>query len=427
MSALSGHHRHLIVISADALSEDNWEAVNRLPNISGLIAHGSHTRELESVFPTLTYVVHTTMVTGLYPDKHEVIHNNQFQPFVPENEQTWYWYRDSVRGPTLYDLARQHGLSTAGVMWPVSGKSSMKYNLPEIVAIKGENQALKVLSAGNFFYCLGLELRHGKIRRGINQPELDDFVAACAVDTITRKKPNLLLIHLIDLDDAKHRYGTKSIQVDAALSRLDRRVGEIIAATKEAGIYDQTSFVLLGDHGQIDIQQKVRLNNLLRGEGLIHEDKGNMCWQAYLQSAGGSAYLYAKDSESERRAVEVLTKAMQDESYGIGSILTRAELDSLRATNSVNYALEAKLGYSFDDSLENPTVENLEELGITYATHGYSPHRPEYKCIFIASGATIARGKNFGPMDMVDVAPTLARILGLDFYPCDGKAVALTT
>ena len=420
-----GKPRHLIVISADGLSEDNWEAINQLPVLSGLVRNGAHTRELTSVFPTLTYVVHTTMVTGMYPDKHGVIHNNQLQPFIPEKEQTWYWYRDSVKAPTIYDLVREQGLSTAGIMWPVSGRSSIQYNLPEIIAIKGENQALKVLRAGNFFYCLGLELRHGKIRRGINQPELDDFVTRCAIDTITRQKPNLLLMHLIDLDDAKHRSGTKSQQVDAALGRLVRRVGEIIAATKTAGTYDDTTFVVIGDHGQFDIHHKVSLNNLLEENGLIYLENGQLQWKAYLQSAGGSAYLYTKDPESEQRAVQVLTEAMQDGQYGIESVLTRPALDAYHISDAVACAVEAKEGFYFDERLLYHTVENLDELGITYATHGYSPEKPNYKCIFIASGAHAAKDKPLGPMDMVDVAPTLARILGLDFYPCNGKTIVL--
>ncbi|HHU19359.1 MAG TPA: hypothetical protein GXZ58_03810 [Bacilli bacterium] len=35
----------------------------------------------------MTYVVHSTMVTGVYPDKHGVRHNNPLQPFVEANNQ----------------------------------------------------------------------------------------------------------------------------------------------------------------------------------------------------------------------------------------------------------------------------------------------------------------------------------------------------
>lgn len=79
-----------------------------------------------------------------------------------------------------------------------------------------------------------MEMKYGKIRQGIQQPYLDDFTTACAVDTIKNKKPELFMLHLIDLDDSKHLKGTKGSHIDDVLSRMDRRIGAIINATKEA-------------------------------------------------------------------------------------------------------------------------------------------------------------------------------------------------
>jgi predicted AlkP superfamily pyrophosphatase or phosphodiesterase len=38
--------KHLIVISYDAFSEDNWEMAGRLSNLSKLIKHGAHSNRL---------------------------------------------------------------------------------------------------------------------------------------------------------------------------------------------------------------------------------------------------------------------------------------------------------------------------------------------------------------------------------------------
>jgi predicted AlkP superfamily pyrophosphatase or phosphodiesterase len=118
--------KHLIMVSYDAFSEDNWPAAKALPNLSGLIKNGTHCTALKSVYPTLTYVVHTTMVTGVYPDKHGIVHNNPLQPFVSEDEQKWYWFRKNIKVPTIYDLLQQKGLRTAGILWPVTGKSNIR-------------------------------------------------------------------------------------------------------------------------------------------------------------------------------------------------------------------------------------------------------------------------------------------------------------
>lgn len=202
-----------MVISYDAFSQDNWEQASRLPNLSKLIKDGAYSTQLKSVYPTLTYVVHTTMVTGVYPDKHGIYHNNPFQPFEKEAEQRWFWYKNEIKVPAIYDCLKKHHLKSAGILWPVTGRTAIDYNLPEIRAIKKENQVLKILRNGSPLYCLDLEKKFGRFRKGFKQPYLDDFTTLCAVDTIKKKKPNLLLMHLIDLDDAKHQHGTDSPEV----------------------------------------------------------------------------------------------------------------------------------------------------------------------------------------------------------------------
>lgn len=417
--------KHLIVISYDAFSEDQWELASRLPNLSKLIKNGAHSNQLKSVYPTLTYVVHTTIATGVYPDKHGIHHNNPFQPFVKEKEQSWFWFRNAIKVPTIYDAAHEHSMSTAGILWPVSGKSSILYNIPEIRAIKKENQALKVLKSGSPLYCIEMELKYGRLRRGIEQPYLDDFTTKCAIETIKRKKPNLLMMHLIDLDDAKHVYGTDSDEVERVIARMDKRLGDIMQAVDEAGIKDDTVFLVLGDHGQFNVRYKVHLNNLLQEKGLIYEENGEMKWRAYFQCGGGSAYLHIKegDEEAEQLALAVIQEYMDDDASGIEEIYTRERLNQLHVGSSTKYMLEARRGYCFDESMDEPTIVELDKQGIKYATHGYSPDKEDYKCNLVISGNKVKSDFPIGDLKMVDIAPTMAKIIGIDFNPCDGRAL----
>lgn len=419
----TGIAKHLFVISYDGFSEDNWETAKGLPNMSKLLGKGAFSTSLRSVYPSLTYVVHSTMVTGVYPDKHGVNHNNPLQPFVEEKNQRWHWFRDSIKAPTIYDSAKEANMRTAGILWPVTGKSSIRYNMPEIAAINGENQALKVFKNGSPFYCVGMELKYGRVRRGIEQPYLDDFSTLCAVDTIKRKKPHLMLVHLIDLDDAKHRYGTDSLEVHEVIKRMDKRLGDMVKAAEQAGIEKETVFIIVGDHGHMDVSYKVHLNNLLEEHKLI--DSGSKKWRAYFQGAGGSAYLHVKqdDKDAEKLAVEILEKVMKEDKYGLESFYSRDELDGLHVDKSIRYMVEGKKGYSFDDSLSDRTIEDLERQGIKYATHGYLPDKDNYKCNLIISGEKIRNEYQLGNIEMVDLAPTMGKILGIPFTDCDGRSL----
>lgn len=417
--------KHLIVISYDAFSEDNWEKASRLPNLSKLIKNGAYSKNLKSIYPTLTYAVHSTMVTGVYSGKHGIYHNNPLQPFIKEDEQSWFWFKNNIKVPTIYDAVREYGMKSAGILWPVTGKASITYNLPEIKAIKKENQALKVLRNGSPFFCIGMELKYGRYRKGIEQPYLDDFTTMCAIDTIINKKPNLLLMHLIELDDTKHTCGTDSREIEKVLRRMDNRLGKIMEAVEKAGIKEDTVFLVVGDHGQINVKYKVKLNQIFKDKGLIYEKNGELKWRAYVQSTGGSAYLHIKenDNEAEKLALDIIKKAMTEDCYGIESLFTRKELDNYHVDSSALYMLEAKKGYCFDDSLDGAVVIDLDEQGVKYATHGYSPDKPEYKCNLVVSGESIKNNYQLGEIQMVDIAPTMAKILGIDFYNCDGRTL----
>ncbi len=418
--------KHVIFISYDAFSEDNWEKAKSLPNLSKLIENGAHTNKMKSIYPTLTYVIHTTYVTGVYPSKHGIIHNNPLQAFIKARNQEWYWFRDKVKVDTIYDAVKMNKLKVASILWPVTGKSSIKYNIPEIVAINGENQILKLLKSGSSSYILSMAMKYFKELKGIDQPYLDNFSTLVAMDTIKNKKPNLLLLHLISLDDAKHNTGTDSKEVDQTIKRMDKRLGGIIKAVKDAGIEKDTVFVVSGDHGQIDVNYKIYLNNILKENNLIYEENGQLKWRAYIQSTGGSAYLHIKEGDEEAKslALKVLRESIESDKYGIEKLYTRDELENLHVHPSIFYMIEAKRGYSFEDSLSDVTIEDLRQENIKYATHGYHPDKENYKCNLVISGDIIKDNYSLGKVEMVDIAPTIANILGVNLSNIDGRVLS---
>lgn len=232
-------------------------------------------------------------------------------------------------------------------------------------------------------------------------------------------------MHLIDLDDTKHSLGTDSEEVEATLLRMDKRLGKIMEAVRSAGIQEDTVILVVGDHGQFNVNYKVRLNKLLQEQGLITTEKGEMKWRAYLQSTGGAAYLHVQegDEEAEKIAITTLQAAMAKEQYGIERIFSRHELDSLHVEGSINTMVEAKVGYSFEDILEDPILLDLRANNIKYATHGYSPDKQNYRCVFVASGPGIKDDYLLGDIEMVDLAPTIGRILGVGMKNCDGRVL----
>lgn len=412
--------KNVILISYDAFSEDNWEFAKKQSNLKKLIENGAYTNKLKSIYPTLTYVVHTTMVTGCYPSKHGIYHNTPFQPFVADENQEWFWDVKHIKEKTFYEVAYENKMKVGSLLWPVTAKAKINYNIPEVRAINGENQALKILKTGSPFFAIEMELKNSKLRKGIMQPHLDNYTNKCAVDTIKNKNVDLMMLHLVDLDDHKHNFGINSKEVKDTIVRMDKRIGELIEAVEISEKSNDTVFVVLGDHGQIDVKHKIKLNKILKDAGLIFEKDGKLDYRAYFQTTGGSAYLFVKENDFEAESLAVnLIKDFE----GIENIFSKDELIEFKApiVKNSNYMIEAKRGYSFDDGIDgDKIILNLEDLGKVYATHGYLPTKENYRCNLVISGNGIKNNFDMDNIEMVDIAPTISKILGFEFL-CDGR------
>ncbi|EAH4446053.1 TPA: alkaline phosphatase family protein [Listeria innocua] len=415
--------QHLFVISLDALGALDLKDTSDLPVLREIIQTGTHIQEVETIYPSLTYPAHTSIITGHYPKTHGIINNTKIQP--EKDSPDWFWYKKAIQVPTLYDLAKEKGMTTAAFLWPVAAKSSIDYNIAEIFPNRfWLTQMMVSLHASSPLFLIDMDRKFGHLRKGINQPELDIFLTASVVDTIKAKKPTLLLTHLVDMDSMRHAHGVHSTEAKAALKRHDNRLAEIIQATKDAGIYENTVFAILGDHYQIDVTHAIRLNVLFAEKGWLTVVDGKITgWEVYAKSCDGSCYIYTKN-EKHNQEIEILLQSIHE----IEEILSSEELTRRGADSQATFMVEGKSGYYFMDDIdgtlyEKVTEEMLGNPGYYKAVHGYSPSKPDYKTTIIFNGPGIKKGKKITNAHLVDEAPTFARILGLQFPNTAGTVI----
>ncbi|MDX1524499.1 MAG: alkaline phosphatase family protein, partial [Anaerolineae bacterium] len=145
-----------------------------------------------------------SMLGGMTPDKHGIYWNT---------EDTGL---GKINGPTVFTVAREAGLRTAMVV----GK-------PKLEDLVLPNSVEQYNYAGF----------------------TDNQVTAQAVTIINNGLPNLLFIHLPDVDSTGHATGWLSVGQLLALSWTDGRIGEILAALESTGRFDQTLLIITADHG----------------------------------------------------------------------------------------------------------------------------------------------------------------------------------
>jgi predicted AlkP superfamily pyrophosphatase or phosphodiesterase len=113
----------LILISIDGFRADYFDR-GVTPTLAALAADGVRAQALKPAFPTLTFPNHYTLVTGLYPDHHGIVHNTMQDPVlgrislkdnVAASDERWW-----AQGEPIWVTAQNQGLRAATMFWPGS-------------------------------------------------------------------------------------------------------------------------------------------------------------------------------------------------------------------------------------------------------------------------------------------------------------------
>lgn len=421
--------KRVMIISFDAVGADDLAFLQTLPHFSAFFKEAALCTRVNSVYPSITYPAHTSIVTGKKPVNHGIINNTRLQP--GRDKADWICQRRFIRGTTLYDEARKKGWKTAALLWPVIGRSKIDHYIPEVmVTRKWQTQLLVNAVNGPVGYQLDLNKRFGHLRDGIRQPALDNFVQAGALYTIRKYNPDLFLLHLTDVDTNRHIYGVHHPRIEAALRRHDARLGELMTALSETGDMNDTAVIILGDHFQKDVENISYLNHALWKEGLLTVENGRIKdWQAIAKTCDGSTYLYLRkgrkgDLALQARVRELTERLYREGTYGIEKIFTAKEAARLGADPDCFLMLEAKEGWIFLDDWEQPfqTVKE-EKAHAVRGNHGYLPDKAGYQTFFAARGCGIRPGLVEKEIALWDEGVTLAALMGLELGETDGRVI----
>lgn len=421
--------KKLIVLSADAMVGEDLPLLKTLPNFRKYLAGGAEITGVKSIYPTVTYPAHTTMASGNYPNKHGVTSNFLLRPGI--QPLPWHWFHESCRCKDIFDAAKEQGYSTAAVHWPVTGKHpSIDYLIDEYWDAPSVHEAF--VKAGSSPEVLEIVDRHAAILEGKFQqhPPMDDFALACAADLLRQFQPDLLFVHPANVDGYRHHNGLWGNVVNGGIYETDRFIGMLAEAAIDAGVWEDTNFFLVSDHGQLDIKRSLKLNPLLADAGLLQVDESGalLDWQAYSLSNGMSALIYLRDPQDQAlyQKVERLLHALCDEGiYGISEVLTTEEANRREHLNGdFSFVVETDGFTSFSDDLTRPLVHPINHADYRFgaATHGYLPHKGPQP-ILVAKGPAIRDGVCLDGNCIVNEAPTYAKILGVDLGETDGHPI----
>jgi predicted AlkP superfamily pyrophosphatase or phosphodiesterase len=392
-----------------------------VPTLRRLAAAGAVATGMTVANPAVTWPNHTTMVTGVPAAKHGVLFNGilvRGGPKAALRVEPWRDKREMVQGDTVYDLAYRAGMGTAQVDWvAIQNPGTITWAFPERPGVEGAVE--KEMIAAGVVSKADVE---GFTKLPITRR--DQIWADAAIHIIKTHKPRLMLLHFLTLDSTHHRYGPGSLAASGAMAFLDAQVARVIDALKTAGLESKTTMMIVSDHGFHTTKRLIRANVVLRQAGLLTGDAAALQADAYVVPEGGTAMVYVTDPQNRQRLLPKLTEIFLA-TEGVGRVLGEGEFAAFglpspsQNPQMADLVLVAKQDYAFAAPTDGEVVVAAAAGGAGH--HGSLSTEPGMNAIFIASGYRIRPGAQLGQIGAVDIAPTIAALLGLKLGPVDGK------
>ncbi len=362
--------RRLVVISVAGLDERFLaEPSSRLkiPNIRKLARQGTVSAGVIGVAPSETFPSALAMVTGVPP-------------------------ADEEGAERLWQAASAVGLKTAGVFWPVIDGPAADFDFPEPkesrpgADVQFDNVAHRASPAGIVDIV-------EKASPGFQKSLWNDASALTAALYLLRaEKPDLLLVQFTDVDAEQRATRVLSVYAREILEDDDERIGQIIRAAGPDAVV-----AVVSGHGFENEDYIVRPRVLVKGP--VDVEDGVI-------------------GTPDRAVAERLRVLMKDgHRHGLAREVPMSEVHAKAPSiSSWVAAFDTPPGYVAKAEDKGPALGPGSHRGVS----GLWPGKPGYRSVFIAAGPAIP-ARRIGEIDLLQIAPTFARIIGVELPQAKGK------
>ncbi len=384
----------LVVISIDGLDHrwlrDADELGLQIPNLRGMMALGVRADGVTGIVPTVTWPSHTTMITGVRAETHGIPSNDQ-----PDKPGMRWWWASYLKVPTLWHLTHAVGMTSGAVWWPVTAGADINWNLPEFwddpkLPYKSLWSVLQQSSPGL------PEAIAAEYPTFLRQ-EMGDLQRVQATRHILdHHQPDLMLLHLGELDSEAHETGAFSLNARATLEYQDELLGELLTS-----VPDGSYVAIVSDHGFESRSRWYRPNVVLKEAGLT--DRAEVGDGLFGVTSENTAEFFRGRLANDKDLVREVPIAEVRE----------------MAPHFSHWVAAFETGFGTvphpDDT--GAAVEEAELHGV----HGLWPTREGYRAAFLITGPKIKHGR-IPRISMLDIGPTFADILGLDLHVAEGTS-----
>jgi predicted AlkP superfamily pyrophosphatase or phosphodiesterase len=430
---------HIIIVSISGLKADdlsNTETTGlRIPTIQSLSAKGAHAVAVESVYPSVRNPAHASIATGVFPADHGIYSDFPFDKLSGAQSEEPYQLAKDIKTDTLWDAAKRGGFVTAAVGYPLTAGSTIDFNIPVAFddgylaeADAGIYQLIskQLTNPPDLLDKLGPEITSGaftgdkKLKEIAGNQMTDQFKAHAAAYIIEKHRPNLLLVNLDSYGKAARKYGVRSKEAITALAFIDELLKKIVDPAEK--ISGGATIFIVSDFGLMAVEKTFNPNVVLaKKRWLTTSGKGRITsWLAVAQTFGGSAAIFLKEPQDKKAIAEI--QEIFDEIHKrpdspIWQIVTTQDAAKLGADPRAAFYLDVAPAYAMSARATGSSISTTSEK----AAHGYLPSRSDMLGTLIIYGNGIKQGTKIEYGRLIDIAPTAARLLGLEMPTARGR------
>ncbi len=204
---------HVVVIGIDGMSPNGIQNADT-PTLDSMMQNGAATLHARSVLPSSSSSNWASMIMGADTEQHGVTSNgwekfdHQLPPVVVTENGTF---------PTIFTLFKdQQPEAHVGAIYDWDGFGRLFEKSDVDFDIDGDHE---------------------------------DKTTQEAVKYIKEHRPKFTFVHLDHVDHAGHSQGHGSPDYYKSAEKADSLIAEIVNATKDAGIFEKTMFIISADHG----------------------------------------------------------------------------------------------------------------------------------------------------------------------------------
>ena len=353
------------------------------PTLDAMARDGVVADGMRPSYPTLTFPNHYTLVTGLRPDRHGIVHNTiedaalgTFRTGDPKATRDARWWG----GEPLWATAEKQGLATATMFWP------------------------------------GSEAPIGGVYPGEYRAFDETVPAAARVDTVlgwlarpAPVRPRFVTLYFEHIDEAAHDAGPDSDAARAAIRMLDAQIARLRAGIAARGLAGSVDLLVVSDHGMVEVppSQVVAVEDIVPPSLARHVSTG--------QSIG----VVPRPGREAEAARAIVGRHAHHECWTRESLPARWHFG--------RHPRVPPIVCQMDEGWDANTRQRLQQNPRVHerGSHGFDPALPSMAALFVADGPSFRDGVRLPTFDNVHVYPLLARLLGIAPLPNDGDPAAL--